>query len=551
MKNTTLNRLEIWHRCVLIGLTACFSTLSPAQAEEEVAEPFRLELIPNKVEFKVGEPISVQVKLINLTGRLVKIRGRLKFGGSLGIDYKHQNDRMFWPYSMAFIIDSFSTALYMVPVEGLTFNAFLAFDSMKRKRNKPSAIFDKAGNYIFKASFWPFTGKQLWSDEIIVSVTEPTGVDALALEQWMDEFVLWAVQGYKESDADKGVEKLRALVAEYPTSIYGQYAQRELAYRDKGLEGITENPQSRAQMEEVRTREEEWIQKPPQSERVAAPASEPEAGGKEDWRIKIGAIEFPIIFEDGNYENLDKANLIWTVNNLLESASNLHLTEDDSSFKFQIDGREVEANFYLRVYNNDEMYAPKLEKSYSHDILEEDGVYYLVLSREFIEAYIEASKYEAIKDELNAFIDRLNRIQSADLDTLTEAEIDAMMFVDPRIADKFVGVEKKRERLRKLTVDKHFQSINVFTIGEGAEIDLYFMHGDDGESLILGVALYYKTEDNLSSGVSREEGNSDLPLRSNFNPRFLIYPDEKPFILEPDDSCYFIYDNRQWKIYIF
>ena len=68
--------------------------------------------------------------------------------------------------------------------------------------------------------------------------------------------------------------------------------------------------------------------------------------GALDFRVKVGASEFPVIFEDGDYENLDKANLIWTVNNLYASGHDFEVARTDS-YKLYIDGREVELNFYL------------------------------------------------------------------------------------------------------------------------------------------------------------------------------------------------------------
>ncbi len=300
MKNTTPNRLEIWPICLLLGLTAGFC-IQTAQAEDE-AELVRLELIPNKVEFKIGEPISVQVKLINLTGAPLEISGQFDFDGSLTIRYKHQNDRKFGIYSSAYIVDYIRTEpLPMVPVEGLTFKVILAHDSMKR--SKPYTLFDRAGNYIFKVSFWPFKGKQLWTDEVIVSVTEPTGVDALALERWMDEDVLWAIQygdgeiydfDYDVKDGDIGVEKLKALVAEYPDSIYGQHAQRGLMRIGIKMEG---EPQIQQPVVQAATSEPEpeSVEKPPQPEQEAAPlpqppeqVAEPTPQPKNPWWYALG-----------------------------------------------------------------------------------------------------------------------------------------------------------------------------------------------------------------------------------------------------------------------
>ncbi len=120
---------------------------------------------------------------------------------------------------------------------------------------------------------------------------------------------------------------------------------------------------------------------------------------QENFRVKVGPDEFPVIIEDGDYENLDKARLVWTVNNLFESGHDFEIIEDESSFKFHVNGREVESKFYL--YGSGRGYRPKIEIRYN-DIVEVDGIHHLVLSREFIEAFIEAlSKYADLTDELN------------------------------------------------------------------------------------------------------------------------------------------------------
>ena len=621
MKNTTLNRLRIRHISVLLGLTTCFYIPSPAQTEEEGAEPLRLEFIPNKVEFKVGEPIIVQVKLINLTGAPLEMPGQFYFGGNLGIDYKYQNDRDFWPYSGAFTTDYSYYEPTMVPVEGLIFTAFLAHDSMKRSRS-PYALFDRAGNYIFKASFWPFKGKQLWSDEVIVTVTEPTGVDALALERWMDDLVLWAVQGYIGPSGEKGVEKLRALVAEYPNSIYGQYAQRELAIREQAVEtkDFYVDPQARVQMEtpagELQS-DQKLPPKPEPQERKAQSESDPE---EENFRVKVGTSEFPIILEDGNYENLDKAGLIWTVNNLFEAVYFFKIIDYGFSVSYHINGREVETNLFMHIFSGGDV-IPFIRGKH-HDIIEENGVYHLVLAQKFIQEYIEASEYEEITSELNDFIDQVNGIESAEFDNLTKAEIESMLYIDPGLADEFVGVEKKRTGLREFIArfslrkqrgwkikekrkglrefieDIHFQSTNVFWIGESIELGRY-LYGNDAESMIFGEAAYYTKKGNLVSAISREKwkydlppllrvhsirppfllsprlkgkynlppqerddeflkdsgapgekGNYNLPPPSNFDPRLHTDPDAEPFIWIPLGRRGFIYDDRKWKVAI-
>ena len=59
-------------------------------------------------------------------------------------------------------------------------------------------------------------------------------------------------------------------------------------------------------------------------------------GIEEDLRVKVGPDEFPIIFEDGNYENLDRARLIWTVNNLFESVYDFEFSEYGNSRRYHI-----------------------------------------------------------------------------------------------------------------------------------------------------------------------------------------------------------------------
>ena len=265
--------------------------------------------------------------------------------------------------------------------------------------------------------------------------------------------------------------------------------------------------------------------------------------------MKVGLDEFPVIFEDGDYENLDKANLIWTVNNLFASGHDFEILEDEEepSFKFHVNGREVESKFYL--YGSGRGYRPKIEIRYN-DIVEVDGVNHLVLSREFIEAYIEASsKYGEVTDELNNFIDRLNRINTAEFDNLTEAQIDFMMYLGPRWADE-AGLEQKRRYLRGFAGYRHFQSTNVFWIGEGTEKDLY-PDGNDTKTMFGGNAIFYKKKAKLPSRVSDDKANLELPPPSNFDPHLHTDPDLEPFIWVPVGTQGFINHNGQWKIAFF
>ena len=223
-----------------------------------------------------------------------------------------------------------------------------------------------------------------------------------------------------------------------------------------------------------------------------------------DFRVKVGLDEFPVIFEDGDYENLNKAGLIWTVNNLFEYVNNFEITQKGWYDKYSVNGREVESNLYLNTLSSG--YRPDIQGNYT-DIIEEDGVYHLVLTRKFIEAYIEASKYEEVTSELNTFIDRLNRIKSADPDTLSEAEIDSMLFIDPKFSHN-PDLEEKRIGLREFALDAHFQSTNVFWIGESEELGRY-LHGDNAESMIIGEMIYYTREGNLPSWFSDDPADFD------------------------------------------
>ena len=195
-------------------------------------------------------------------------------------------------------------------------------------------------------------------------------------------------------------------------------------------------------------------------------------------------------------------------------------------------------------------YGPKI-KSSSHKrigyygIIVENGVHHLVLSRQFIEAFIEASsKYAEVTDELNTFIDRLNRVKSADIDNLTEAQIDSMLYFHPNFMAN-PGQEDKKRHLRTFTVNVHFQSTNVLWTGEVTEKDLY-SDGDETKSVYGGNAIYYKREDYLRNSYHRIDPKATPP--SNFDPRLHTDLDAEPFIWVPLGKWAFICVDRQWKI---
>ena len=152
---------------------------------------------------------------------------------------------------------------------------------------------------------------------------------------------------------------------------------------------------------------------------------------EENFWVKIGPDELTVIFEDGDYENLDRARLIWTVNNLFESVYDFEFAEYGNSRRYHINGREVETNLYLHQLGRG-MYTPDILRKIGYkNIVKVDGINHLVLSREFIEAFIEASsKYGELTDELNNFIDRLNQVKSVEIDNLTELQIDSMLHLD-------------------------------------------------------------------------------------------------------------------------
>ena len=270
-----------------------------------------------------------------------------------------------------------------------------------------------------------------------------------------------------------------------------------------------------------------------------------------DIQVKVGPEEFPVLLEDGNYENLDKERLIQTVNNLYAHVSTFEIATHKSTVSFTVSGQEVETNRYLQVPSK-RNYRPRFE-SYNrerlayHILIEEDGQYHLVLTQEFVEAFIEASKYAEVTDELNEFIERLNRIRSEELDSLTEAQIDSIQFVDSSLINDPSSLEKKRNYLKEFTLDVHFLNTNVFWIVESAELGDY-VTGKPDQVMIVGEAIYYTTEDRIGSRWSQEERIYDIPPPSNFDPHLHAEPGSGQFLWVPDGTWGFIYIDEEWKL---
>ena len=266
--------------------------------------------------------------------------------------------------------------------------------------------------------------------------------------------------------------------------------------------------------------------------------------------MKVGPDELTVIFEDGDYENLDRARLIWTVNNLFESVYDFEFAEYGNSRRYHLNGREVETNLYLHLGRG--KYTPDILRKISYkNIVKVDGINHLVLSREFIEAFIEASsKYAELTDELNNFVDRLNQVKSAEIDNLTEVEIDSMFYFEPRIVEEVdeAGLELKKLYLREFTVDKHCQSTNVFRIEESIEVGRY-LFGENAKPMIVGEAIFYTNKGNLPRWYFDDTTDFNaIPPPLNFDSRLHTDPDTEPFVWVPRDKWAFVYDNGQWKI---
>ena len=210
----------------------------------------------------------------------------------------------------------------------------------------------------------------------------------------------------------------------------------------------------------------------------------------------------------------------------------------------------MKTNLYLHQLGRGKYTPDILRKIGYKNIVKVDGINHLVLSREFIEAFIEASsEYGELTDELNNFIDRLNRVKSAEIGNLTEVQIDSMLYLEPRIADD-AGLEEKRIGLREFTVDMHFKSTNVFWIEENEDLGRH-VNGEDVKSIICAEAIKYKRMDNLPSWLSEENANLKLHPPSNFDPRLHTDPAFKPFVWIPTGTWAFINENGQWKLAIF
>lgn len=268
--------------------------------------------------------------------------------------------------------------------------------------------------------------------------------------------------------------------------------------------------------------------------------------------VRVGLEEFPVLLEDGDFENLDKVKLIWTLNSLFEHVYRFEFVEAEIPKKYYINGDQVETSLYLlalrkgrftpTVLSNDD------EVVCCSDILEKDGRYHMICSRAFIEAYIEASKYDEITNQLDKFIDRLNRIQSAEFNGLTETQIDAMLYVDPRLLDN-PSIEKKRDFLRQFTLDVHFQDSNVFWIVESTEIGHYITEDPD-QMMIAAEAIYYEREDNLPFWLAGLPEDLEVAPPSNFHPRLHMEPGASEFVWVAAATWTFIHLDRKWKLAI-
>ena len=267
---------------------------------------------------------------------------------------------------------------------------------------------------------------------------------------------------------------------------------------------------------------------------------------EEDYYVKVGSSNFAVIFEDGDYENLDKVGLVRTVNNLFEHIYDFEVIEVGSPGRYFVNGREVETDLFLRKLGEG-AYGPKIRASYRY-IVEAEGVYHLVLSHEFIEAFIEASKYAKVTDELNEFIERLNRIRSEELNNLTASQIDSILYVDPRLGAN-LSIEEKREGLREFTLDVHFLNTNVFWIVESAELGRY-VTGKPDQVMIAGEAIYYNREDSLPSRLSGEVEDLELSPPSDFDPSLHMEPGANEFVWVAAGTWGFIHVDEQWKLAI-
>ena len=317
-----------------------------------------------------------------------------------------------------------------------------------------------------------------------------------------------------------------------------------------------------AQIEEV-SRWEDGAPEPLIQEEVSLPAEETElqeveaevesepVDEEEDFRVKIDREEFSVIIEEGHYENLDREKLNWTVNNLFEHVFDFEIIRGGSPRKYSVNGHEIETDLYLNVLSRGN-YGPEIFSSNRdgvidyNDVIEEDGVYHMVLSREFIEAFIEASKYEEVTDELNEFIERINRIQSAAFENLTETQIDSLIYVDPRTTYE-LDLEEKREDLRRFLADFYFLPSNVFWIDESEEL-ARILHPTHREPITFGEVIYYTTENRIPTWWLGEEGIYDILPPSTFYPHSHADPDSGQFIWVPNGTLGFIYDKQQWKI---
>ena len=269
---------------------------------------------------------------------------------------------------------------------------------------------------------------------------------------------------------------------------------------------------------------------------------------REFWWVRVDATYYlPVIFEDGDYENLDKDKLIWTVNNLYASGHDYKFSDrkhHSDRRHVYVNGRLMETKRYLHKLGRG--YRPKIEISYD-DLIAKGRRYHLVLSREIIEAYIEASsKYAEVTDELNNFIDRLNQVKSAEIDNMTEVQIDSMVYLGPKLADE-TGLEQKRRDLRESTVNVHFKSTNVFWIEESTDLGRY-LDGEDAEPMIVGESIFYMRKDKSPSKLLDDKENLELSPPSNFDRHLHTDPDEEPFIWVPAGKWEFIYVDRKWKV---
>lgn len=192
---------------------------------EVVADNLEFTISSVKESYFVAEPVFIGFTLKNQNSVAVQLSPEITVETEFVSLFIASGQNAFQLYHPGFVVEPSLREITLTPSQAIVHRQLVLYNASTK-----DYAFPKTGIYRIQAIYHRFgSAPDVQSNTIEIRVTEPTGIDAEALQLFMSKEVAGLIMNVNEDM--NAVKNLELLMTRYQATTYGKYAQFYLARR--------------------------------------------------------------------------------------------------------------------------------------------------------------------------------------------------------------------------------------------------------------------------------------------------------------------------------